>query len=653
MTVSTEISRKDFSGTGSTGPFNIAALGIQAETHISVTHLDSSSVETSFVLTTDYTVNTALTEVTTVVAVESGETLTVIRKVPQTQTADYQANSAFPAEVNETALDKLTQITQELSERLDRSVTLPESSTDTGVTLPTPSTDKGLKWDASGNLINTTNDIDAALDAAAASATAASTSETNAATSETNAATSATNAATSATNAATSETNTAADLVNTNADVVLTNADVVSAEAAASAVAHPWLFDSSTAMADPGTGDIRLNNATVSSVTQIAVSATTADTGNPDISAEIITWDDSTSIEKGTLILKKSSAPATFATFQINGTITDNTTWLQIPVTYVANNGTLSASDKLHTQFIRTGDAGNLSSVGADIDMNGNQMQFSKGADVASATALPIITDGNFFDVTGTTTVTSFNTTGTVGTSYVTQFDGALILTHSATDLILPGAANITTAAGDVAHWTEYASGDVICTAFTRADGTAVVSSAGGSLVLLSTKTASTSATIDFTSNIDSTYKSYKITWTDVIPVNDGVALRLRVSIASSFKSGATEYKWAAVGVAGDSASATGAVNASDTEIVLNPILEQGNGTGESVSGELTLSDPSGTALFKQIRWAASGMNSAAVITSQRGAGIYQAGVEAVDGIRFIFFSGSITSGVFKLYGVV
>ena len=174
-----------------------------------------------------------------------------------------------------------------------------------------------------------------------------------------------------------------------------------------------------------------------------------------------------------------------------------------------------------------------------------------------------------------------------------------------------------------------------------------------GGLVLLQTQTASASATIDFTSSIDSTYTSYVLRWVDVVPAVDGVVLRLRVSIAASFKSGASDYKWAAVSVAGDSASATGSVNASDGEILLSPILEQGNGTGESTSGEITIANPSGTALYKQIRWNASTMNSSAVQCSHVGAGIYQSGVQAVDGLRFIFFSGNITSGVFKLYGVI
>lgn len=99
---------------------------------------------------------------------------------------------------------------------------------------------------------------------------------------------------------------------------------------------------------------------------------------------------------------------------------------------------------------------------------------WAKGADVASAAALPIIDDGNYFDVTGTTTVTSIATVG-VGAVIKLHFDGALILTHHATDLILPGAANITTAAGDEAEFFEYATGDWRCLSYTRAAAAPVV----------------------------------------------------------------------------------------------------------------------------------------------------------------------------------
>lgn len=93
---------------------------------------------------------------------------------------------------------------------------------------------------------------------------------------------------------------------------------------------------------------------------------------------------------------------------------------------------------------------------------------WSKGADVASATALTLGTDGNYFDITGTTTITSIATKG-VGTVVKLHFDSALILTHNATDLVLPSGANIMTAAGDEAEFIEYASGDWRCTNYSFA----------------------------------------------------------------------------------------------------------------------------------------------------------------------------------------
>jgi hypothetical protein len=52
-----------------------------------------------------------------------------------------------------------------------------------------------------------------------------------------------------------------------------------------------------------------------------------------------------------------------------------------------------------------------------------------------------------FVEVSGTTTITSFGST--YSGERIIRFTGALTLTHNATTLILPGGANITTAAGD------------------------------------------------------------------------------------------------------------------------------------------------------------------------------------------------------------
>jgi len=120
--------------------------------------------------------------------------------------------------------------------------------------------------------------------------------------------------------------------------------------------------------------------------------------------------------------------------------------------------------------------------LGGDLDCNGAQVQWSKGADVASATALAVLTDGNYFDVTGTTTITSINTTGGPGTLIKLHFDGVVTLTHHATDLILAGAANFTTEAGDELEVVEYASGDYRMTGWSLA-GTAPGGGGGGAFL--------------------------------------------------------------------------------------------------------------------------------------------------------------------------
>jgi hypothetical protein len=117
--------------------------------------------------------------------------------------------------------------------------------------------------------------------------------------------------------------------------------------------------------------------------------------------------------------------------------------------------------------------------LSGDLDCNGSQIQWSQGADVASATAVPVLTDGKYFDVTGTTTIATINTTGGVGTLIKLHFDDALTLTDDADNIILPGGANIATAAGDEAEFIEYATGKYRCTNYSKADPSATTTSEG------------------------------------------------------------------------------------------------------------------------------------------------------------------------------
>jgi hypothetical protein len=176
------------------------------------------------------------------------------------------------------------------------------------------------------------------------------------------------------------------DVVLTHADVVLTHADAATtaglqAAAAASAVSAAanatvvtglkYLFTSSTSMADPGSGAVRLNNAALGSVTAIAINANSADTGAPNVSAFITTWDASTNSVRATLLIRKIGAPDIFRIYSVNGATTNNTTWLQLAVSHVSGNGSFSSSDPLTIQFYRTGDKGadgTMSGPGSSVD---------------------------------------------------------------------------------------------------------------------------------------------------------------------------------------------------------------------------------------------------------------------------------------------
>lgn len=73
-------------------------------------------------------------------------------------------------------------------------------------------------------------------------------------------------------------------------------------------------------------------------------------------------------------------------------------------------------------------------------------------------------------NITGTTTITSFGTVAS-GTFRNVIFTGILQLTHNATSLILPGGANITTAAGDKLEAISLGSGNWRVVAYERAAG--------------------------------------------------------------------------------------------------------------------------------------------------------------------------------------
>lgn len=163
-------------------------------------------------------------------------------------------------------------------------------------------------------------------------------------------------------------------------------------------------------------------------------------------------------------------------------------------------------------------------------------MRWLKGADVASANALTVGDDGNYFDITGTTAITSI-VTKDIGTSVKLQFDGILTITHHATDLILPRSENIITAAGDAAEFIEYDTGKWRLDNYERISGLSIY---GGKMIqfvnVIDGSVATGSTIIPADDSIPSNtegdeYMTLAITPTDA---NNSLVVQVVVNIAHS-----------------------------------------------------------------------------------------------------------------------
>jgi hypothetical protein len=176
-----------------------------------------------------------------------------------------------------------------------------------------------------------------------------------------------------------------------------------------------------------------------------------------------------------------------------------------------------------------------------------------------------------------------------------------------------------------------------------------------GKMTLLATQTASASATISFTSGIDSTYDSYVFKFYNIHPASASL-----FSFQGSIDSG-SNYNLAMTTTTFDAYH-----NEADTGTSLRYTTgyDQAQGTAfqsitddnftpaddESGNGYLHLFNPSSTTFVKHY------LSCTAHIGNGYGLNTFSAGyfntTSAIDAIQFKMSSGNIDSGVIKLYGI-
>jgi len=425
MTVSSTTVKSTASGDGSTTQFAYT-FKIFADTDLEVIIRSATGTETVKLLTTHYTVagvgdasGGSITFTSGNIPV-TGETVVIKREVPQTQAIDYIANDPFPAESHEEGLDRATMTIQQMQEALDRSfkvsatnsITTPEFTDDA-----TQRASKTLGFDSTGQVLTTVADFlpaggDSAMfqystttadadpgagkfrlnNATISSATImyiddlefngtdvaawiqswddVAGNDTNrgririskANTLDTWMVFKVTGAITDATGYS------KISLVYIDSAGTFANDDKVFISFVASGEdgtipGYFYKFDTSTADADPGAGEVRFNNGTYASATAIFIDD--ADANGVTVSTDVLTWDDSTSTIRGYLMIYDINDRSTYARFKITGASTDASGYVKLAVAHLASNNTFSAADELSITFVRNGDTGDTGSQGS------------------------------------------------------------------------------------------------------------------------------------------------------------------------------------------------------------------------------------------------------------------------------------------------
>jgi len=180
--------------------------------------------------------------------------------------------------------------------------------------------------------------------------------------------------------------------------------------------------------------------------------------------------------------------------------------------------------------------------------------------------------------------------------------------------------------------------------------------SGSGALILLEQHTASSSAELDFTNCISSSYDDYIIRGVALVPATNNVSLEMQYSSnAGSSYITSSSYQW---GYWYLRAGATGSGQVSSTGADTSIQIVQGNSNAGTATGGSSFSynlyaPANGATVSVLSEWAIVQANQASSSSFYRESGIGQiAPAAAINAFRVLFSSGNIATGTVRCYGV-
>tara|TARA_R110002126_G_scaffold25284_9_gene86793 strand:- start:498 stop:1034 length:537 start_codon:yes stop_codon:yes gene_type:complete len=175
-------------------------------------------------------------------------------------------------------------------------------------------------------------------------------------------------------------------------------------------------------------------------------------------------------------------------------------------------------------------------------------------------------------------------------------------------------------------------------------------------LTLISTHTASASATLDITSGITSTYDSYEFHCVNMHPAAQpsNFSFQVNAAGASGFNETITSTSWRAI-LREDNTDATLSYQTARDQAqgTAYQVMTAGQGTDadQSASGILTLYAPSSTTYVKHFT-ARTQFSHQSDYSIQSFTAGYVNVTAAIDEISFKFDTGNIDAGTIKMFGV-
>ena len=178
----------------------------------------------------------------------------------------------------------------------------------------------------------------------------------------------------------------------------------------------------------------------------------------------------------------------------------------------------------------------------------------------------------------------------------------------------------------------------------------------GGSMVLLETQTASSSATISFTSNIDSTYKEYVFKFYDIHPSGDRTYLQFQVDTGTNTSYNQTMTTTFFHAWNDEADTSTGLNHTTGKDLAQGTGFQTisynaGNANDECNVGKLHLFAPSSSTFVKHF-YSTFQTQDNDFSDNSRAAG-YVNTTTALTRVQFKMNSGTIDAGTIKLYGVL